>query len=335
MEDAAEGNRRGWALEQTGAWDEAAAAYSAAFRLAVCAGAPEPMADAVRGGARVRHRQGRLEEADEMARLGEQLAVLHDLPRAAARAVNVRAMIRIALQDLDGARALFGRAMEGARRTRDDELLGLVAQNLGALANIQGDLREARLLYLESVAAAVRSGNKANAMMAYNNLGMLAADLREWLESELYFDRGIEIAQRLEHRPMLAKLHANSAEPLIHMGEPQRAAAALDRAEEVAVALGDPGTLALAMRFRAVLARLAGDHDAADAYLAQAAAHASAEGLELERAEILGGVARLRWAQGRHAEARAALHEARERFAALGAAREIRRLDEVLAEWTG
>ncbi|MBD0320781.1 MAG: hypothetical protein ICV87_10635, partial [Gemmatimonadetes bacterium] len=58
-----------------------------------------------------------------------------------------------------------------------------------------------------------------------------------------------------------------------------------------------------------------------------------AEGLEIERAEVLGAVARLRWEQARRDEARAAALAARERFLTLGATREIRRLDEVLAEW--
>ena len=245
----------------------------------------------------------------------------------------MRATIRFAQGDLEGARPLFQLAQEQARHARDDELLGLVAQNLGVIANIRGELAEARLLYLESIAATLRSRDKHAALRAYNNLGLLSSDLKEWMESDLYFDRGIELAERHDDRPLLAKLYANRAEPLIQMGEVARARESLARAEALALELGDPGTAVQVVRFRAVIARMEGELDEADRCLRDALAGAERAGLELERAEILGGVARLRWEQGRHAEARAAVVDARARFAALGAAREIRRLDDVIAEW--
>lgn len=333
VEAPAEGVRRAWALEQSGEWEAAGREYSAAFRRAAGTGEAEAMADAVRGGARVRRLQGRLDEAEEMALLSECLATLHALPRAAARATNVRAMIRFTRNDLDGARSLYEAALKTARQVHDDELVGLVALNLGVIANIRGELGEARVLYLESVAATLRSRDKHAALMAYNNLGLLCSDLREWLEAELYFDRGLEIAERRDDRPMLAKLHVNRAEPLIHMGEMARARETLARAEEVAAALGDPATLAIAGRYHAVMARLEGDLAGAERHLGDALALAHESGSALERAEALGGLAHLRWTQGRHAEARAALLEAREGFRALGAQRELRRLDAVLAAW--
>jgi tetratricopeptide (TPR) repeat protein len=320
-------------LERTGMWDEAAAVYADAFRAAAAAGDLPLLVKVLRGESNLRRSQERHAEAEELARLRLEIAERNGLADEVARATNLLAALRHCQGDLAGARALYQAALEQARQLRDNDLAGAICLNLGVVANMRGEVGEARALYLECIAASVRSGNESNKLMAYNNLGMLCADLREWLESDLYFDRGIEIARRLDDRPMLGKLYANNAEPLIHMGELARAAALLDRAEEVAAPLGDSATVALSARFRAVLARIAGEFEEADGHLARAAALAQAEGLELERTEILGGLARLRWEQGRRDEARAALHEARERFAALGAAREIRRLDEVLAAW--
>lgn len=324
-------------LESAGQWGEAGRVYSALFRRALRDGSPAQAVDALRRGATARGRDGRQEEAEELAELSFEVAERWGLARAAARALNVRGNLRLAVNDLDGAAELYRAALEGARTIRDDELAGLACQNLGVIANIRGELADARSWYLESIAASIRSGDRGAAMLVYNNLGMLCADLREWLEAELYFDRGIEIARRLDDRPMLAMLHANSAEPLIHMGEMARARRALSAAEEVAQSLPDPATLAMAARLRAVISRLEGELDAADAELARAALLALGEGqeMEIEQAEVLGGLARLRWAQGRHEEARNAAMQARERFRALGAAREIRRLDEVLAAWAG
>jgi tetratricopeptide (TPR) repeat protein len=320
-------------LERSGDWAAAAAEHSRAFRRAVEAGAAAEMVDAVRGGARVRHRQGRHEEAEELALLSERLAVLHGLARAAARALNVRAMTRFSQSDLEGARRLYGEALEQARHSKDDELIGLVCQNLGVIANIQGNLPEARALYLESVASSVRSGDRTAAIMAYNNLGLVCCDLGDWLEAELYFDRGIDLAERLGHLPMLGCLHLGRAEPLIHMGELVRAHATLDRAEEAAGRTQDREVLAAATRFRGILARLEGDHEGAEGLLRRALAAAEEAGLELQQAEALGGIAHLRRVQGCPSEARDVLASARRKFEALGARRELARLDEVLARW--
>ena len=326
-------SERGWALEQAGDWSAAAEAYSAAFHAGVREGAVEVVVDAARGGARIRNWQGRHDEAEELAGLSEAIAVAHGLRSAAARATHVRAIIRFARNDLEGARLLYASALEQAHQVHDDALIGFASQNLGVVANIQGDLREARALYLESIAATIRTGDRHAALNAYNNLGMACSDLREWLEADLYFDRGIEIAERLANQAMLARLHLNRAEPLIQMGELARASRALERAEEAAERTLDREVPVAVMRFRGIIARLEGDPAAADDYLRRALTRAEEAGLELERAEILGGLARLRWFQGLRGEARAALHEARARFAALGAAREIRRLDEVLVGW--
>src|SRR3712207_8227714 len=48
------------------------------------------------------------------------------------------------------------------------ETVGLACQNLGVIANIMGDLREARIRYLESIGSAVRSGRKLNEAASYN-----------------------------------------------------------------------------------------------------------------------------------------------------------------------
>src|SRR3712207_9401585 len=80
------------------------------------------------------------------------------------------------------------------------ETVGLACQNLGVIANIMGDLREARIRYLESIGSAVRSGRKLNEAASYNNLGMVCTDLGEFLEAGLYFDRGLEIAERIGDR---------------------------------------------------------------------------------------------------------------------------------------
>src|SRR4028118_865385 len=116
----------------------------------------------------------------------------------------------------------------------DDELVGHVCQNLGVLANMQGKLREARIHYLESIGSCVRSGNKRNELTAYNNLGFVCGELGEWMEAEVYFDRAVEIAERIGDSAHIASVLANRSLPLIHVGELARARDTLRRAGEAA-----------------------------------------------------------------------------------------------------
>ena len=113
----------------------------------------------------------------------------------------------------------------------DDDLAGLASQNAGVIAYYRGDLREARALYLESIGSFVRSGNSGHALLTYNNLGLACVNLRDWLEADVYYSRGIEIAERHSKSPLLAKLYGNRAEALIHIGEIQQARDSLDRAK--------------------------------------------------------------------------------------------------------
>jgi tetratricopeptide (TPR) repeat protein len=291
------------------------------------------LATAVYGAARMRWFQGRHEEAEELTQLCWHVAEVRGLDTMLARAVNMLATVHHTRNDLAHARELYETALKIARDVGNDELIGFVSQNLGVLANIRGDLHEARALYLEGIASTIRSGNRATAAMAYNNLGMVCTDLQEWLEATLHFDQGLELAERFGHKQMIARLHANRVEPLIHLGQTAQAREGLDRAERMARDTEDHETKAIVHRLRAVLARLEGNLEFADRELARDLALAVEWGLELEHAEALGGLATLRRAQGREEEAVRTLQEARERFAALGAARDTQRLEQVLAEW--
>jgi tetratricopeptide (TPR) repeat protein len=335
--NAAPGELAEEALEQErlGRWDEAARLYSLAFRASLLAGDLEHAADSLRGQARVRQEERRFDEAEELAELSREIAERAGLSRSAARAVNVLGLIRYARGDWAGARAYYQRAIELALDTGDDDLAGLAFQNAGIIANIVGDRRESRTLYLESIGSFVRSGNSANAMLAYNNLGIVCADLREWLEAEVYFGRGIEIAERLSSSPVLARLCANLAEPLIHMGETERAVATLERAEAIAHTVHDTVALSEVWRYRALMARLAGRLDEAERHVAKALEVARVPGLRLETAEALRELGELRRAEGRGADALAALLEARDIFASLGAEHDVRVVEELLAGLEG
>lgn len=317
-------------LERSGCWDEAFQAYEELFRKRLVGGDTLQALDALRGQARIRRSQGRFEEAEELAELSCEIAECGGLWGLAARAINTVATIRYQMKDWTGAKERYEKALDIARDTGDDDLIGLTCQNLGVLANICGDLREARARYLESIASSVRSGNKQNQIMAYNNLGIVCADLQEWIEAELYFGRGIEIAERSAHDPLLAMLYVNRARPLIQLREFAKAKEMLRNAEELARRIGHWGTLADVSRYWGMIAHLEGDLDTTRAHLEHAVATALEHGLEVERAGALEELGRLHQAAGQVKEAAAAFTEARDIFLSLGAVRDAARIDETL-----
>lgn len=304
------------AEEQLGHWDAAARLYAQAFRKAVQDRRVGRAVDALRGQGRVLIREERFDEAEELVNLSREIAERSGYIGSAARAINVLGIIRYERRDLAGARDYTRRALELALDVGDDELVGLACQNAGVVAEVMGDLREARIAFLESIGSFVRSGDANSASLGYNNLGVVSATMGEWLEAEVYFSRGIEIAERLRNSPRLAKLYGNRAEPLIFVGELQQASESLRLAEEAAGAVGDRFALAVASRWRAVMARLAGAYDEAEGYLERALS--LVPHLAPERADAYNELGRLREAQGRGAEARDAYDRAAEIDAVLG-----------------
>ena len=320
------------ALERSGDWKEVDALYSRIFACAVAEGRTFAIANALRRQAEVRRVRGAVDEGEELAWLSLEIAERHGLAAEAARALNVIASLHYARAEFDAAKTLFEEALERARAVRDGDLIGLACQNLGVLANIRGDLLEARVLYLESIASSVRSGDKTTSMLVYHNLGMVCGDLGDWLEAELYFDRGIDLADRAGNLPLLARLYASRAEPLIHLAELGRARKSLARARDLAEQVSDAVGGAAVERFSGVIARLEGDLPAAERHLQRALEIAAAGGAELELAQAIGSLATVRALQGRPAEERGLLEEALAAFRRLGARREEARIRSRLDE---
>ena len=318
------------ARERAGDWTAAEIAFAETFDISIRAGDISVTVDALRGLCRVYQPQQRYEEAEEAGNLSLEIALLHGLTGAAARATNSLAAVWFHRQRWDKAGDLYRRARMLAVDVGDDTLVGYTCQNLGIVANVVGDVREARALYLESIGATARSGDRRTAMMIYNNLAMVCADLQDWMEAEIYFDRGIEIAEQLGDVPMLAKLRANRAEPLIHTGQITEARKAMDEAERLASPIRELRTLADIARFRSMIAREENDFRAAEQHVTRSLQLAQEAGLELELAEASEEHACLLTAQGRLREAVDALQRAQDRFRALGAQRDVARTQETL-----
>ena len=332
-EELEELRNRALAHQRAGRWADAAATFSAIFRRAVAAANVEAVARALYGQARAWRGQHRHEEALELIELCRELCHRNGLVQLGARALNESAVLFYERGDLEGAQTRYQLALREAWAADDALLMAFIYQNLGVIANTRGDLREARVLYLESIAASLRSQDPTSAIMVYNNLGMLSADLQEWMESELFFDRGIEMAEREGLREQLTRLYVNRAEPLIGMEEFGLALASLEHAEGLAMEIGNRSALGAVARFRARISRLCGDLPEAERYADQAIALAEELHLELRAAEALEELAWVRWEQRREEEATDALERAERIFTANHAAQDAARAAALLARW--
>jgi tetratricopeptide (TPR) repeat protein len=320
-------------LERAVEWEQARTAYGRAFAASLAEGTVRGMADATRNAARILRELGRLDEAEEQAELSLEIATRGALPRETARAANILGTILHVQGGIHQAAALYESALDWARDVRDDEMIGLLCANLGVVANIRGDLRCAFEFYLESIAAAVRTGLVPMSVLAYNNLGMLASDVHEWMQADLIFHRALELAEELGDTTVTTTLLLNRAEPLIQVGELDVAERVLDRAEGMAERIQNVREMAEAARFRGMLARRRGDEAGASGHLGRSLLLATRAGLRLERAEALEQMALLHHDAGRADAAHTHLAEACSEFFAAGATRDCGRCRELLSAW--
>lgn len=319
--------------ERDGEWADAKACYESAFQEAARLAEVGTASLALLGVARVHLQACAREVAEEVASLAIHVASAGGHAIGAARATNLVGVIRHQHGEWRLAAESYHRALDLARDAGDDELIGAITQNLGVICNSLGDVREARALYLEGIGACVRGRSAQMAASSYNNLGLVSADLGEWTEAEVHFLRGIEISERLGDRALCARILTGRAEPLVRTGEFERARRSLSHAEEIARDLGDAKSLADIDRYRGMSARLQGRALEAEDHLDRAIATAREAKLELEEAEALEELARLRESQDRLGAARIVLREARRLYESLGARRDLDRVEALAAAW--
>ena len=321
-------------LERDAEWEAALAMYDRVFAASWAAGDVCGIADATRGTARMLRELGRLDEAQEQADLSIEVATRCGQPYAAARAVNILGTIEYVGGNIHAAAERYEAALETARELREDDLTLSTCANLGVVANIRGNLHAASAFYLEGIAAAVRTGNEQALVVGYNNLGLLVADVREWMQADLLFHRALELADELGDATITTTLLLNRVEPLLQVGELEVAEEVLERAEEMALQIQNVRELAEAARFRGMLARRRGDDAGAAGHLSRSLLLATRGGFRLERGEALEQMALLHYDAGRVDAARAHLTEACSEFFAAGATRDCVRCRETLSAWS-
>ena len=318
------------ARERAACIPEAAALYEAAIAAAEPAGEHAALAEALRRLAVLRHRRGESDDARALCRRSQAVARRAGNSVLAGEAVNTLGGIDLETDAVVDARQNFLRALELGGQSR--ELRARVEQNLGILANIQGDFDEALARYGRSLEAYRASNDEHGCAIAYHNLGMASADLQQFDEAERYFRQSYEIAERASDLHLQGLCLVNHAD--VHLLRERYEDAR--RNAETALAMFDQldarSDKADAYRVLGMVFRETGRPALAEARLRSAIELAMSAGAVLNGAEASRELALLYQSMGRNQEALTLLNDAHRLFSRLNARVDLVHVDGKLAE---
>jgi len=307
--------------EATGGVSEAIASYEAAVAAAERSGDEVVMAAALRRLAIARHHQGDSirARADCRRSYGLARALKDDL--LAAEALNTLGGLDLTTGSLEDARTAFVRALElgggsGALRAR-------VEQNLGILANIQGELDEALLRYGRSLEAYQSSNDWHGCAIAYNNLGMVSADRSHWAEAEGYYAKCLDLARKTGDRHLQALCLVNQADVDVTRQRFENARRNAEDALLLLAQLGATDARAAAYRVLGMVYRETGRPALGESRLRTAIELAATSGSVLYEAEATRELALLSQGVGRNQDALRLLNSAYGLFRRLDARVEL------------
>jgi putative nucleotidyltransferase with HDIG domain len=180
--------------ERAGCIPEAIEGYEAAVRVAEQDGEQTVLAEALRRLAILLRHRDEAQRARELCRRSYEVAHQIGNDLLAAEALNTLGGLDIATGSLADARRMFLQALELGGSNL--ELHARVEQNLGILANIQGELDEARTRYARSLEAYRSAGDQHGCAIAYHNLGMVSADRELFDEADTFFRESRALAER-------------------------------------------------------------------------------------------------------------------------------------------
>ena len=319
--------------ERAGCIPEAIVCYESAIAAAEKNREHAVLAEAMRRLAVVRYQRDDGVQARELCRRSYDVArhISNDL--LAAEALNTLGVLDLKSGSLEDARMNFLRALQLGGQSR--ALWARVEQNLGILANIQGELYEALTRYERSLEAYRGARDEHGCAIAYHNLGMVSADRQLYEEADRYFGQSHEIAVRVGDVYLQALCLVNRAEVDVARQRFEDARRNAEAALALYDQLGAQGAKADAYRVIGMLYRETGRVALAESRFRSAIELAVASGSVLNEAEASRELALLYQATGRNQEALTMLNAAYGLFRRVDARRDLVNVGGRLAELEG
>lgn len=242
-------------------------------------------------------------------------------------AINMQAIVKWQMGDLDDAERLYLAARARAVSAGDAKLAAMTAQNLGVIATVRGEHTEARRHYEASLAEYRVLGLNKDAAGALNNLGLLHSHQQQWHEAEAAFREAIVLADSIDDLAARTSAEVNFAEMWVMRQRYAQAEQCVRSALSLASRIGDASALGQATKLLGIIARETGDPAEADAHFRRAADVAESRKDLLLQAEVAREAGELARRQGRNAEVLACLNRAHRLFTQLRARRDLADID--------
>jgi putative nucleotidyltransferase with HDIG domain len=304
-------------LERGGRISEAAASYAAVVEACDERETGAVLAEALRRQGVLYRRRHELERAESLCRRSHDVALALGDGVLAAEALNALALVDLERGEWDRARSLLGNAISLGMDSA--ELRGRIEQNLGVMANIQGNLRVALAHYQRSLEAFRASRDDRGCAIAYHNLGMISADERQWAEADEYFRASLDIADASGDVYLRGLNLLNRTEVHLARQRYEEARYSVEEALQIFDRLGSRDNKSGAYKFLGVLYRETGNAALAEARLRAAIDLAREAGATLEEAEASREMALLYQTLGRNQDALKLLNASHRMFRRLDA----------------
>jgi len=303
--------------ELGGHLDDAARTYAEVIAAAEASGDTAVLADVTRRLGKVRYRQEGAAAAAELFRRSYDVADAAGHDVLAAQALNALGVLDLERGAYEASRATFNHALW--RGGRDPGLRARIEQNLGIIANIQGDWAAALAHYARSVTAFRAAKDEHGCAIACHNLGMLSADRRLWKSADRYFRRSLAGARQTGDIRLRGLCLLNRTEVHIARGRYADALRDAEAALQIFDQLGANANKAGAHRVLGVVYRDTGSMVQAEAQLRTAMALAATVGSALNEADAARELAKLYQELGRNQDALKLFHTAYRLFRRLDA----------------
>jgi tetratricopeptide (TPR) repeat protein len=167
---------------------------------------------------------------------------------AQRRVVNMIGAACLAIGELDEANAAFVTALELASQAEDLLVLARATNNIGAIANLQGNRERALSHYRIALPTFQRLGQRRGLASSYHNIAITLRDLGELEEADENERHAIEYATDGGVPRLAAMGRVGRAEIALRRGDSQLAEMTAHLAAEELMRLGDPQNEADARR---------------------------------------------------------------------------------------
>lgn len=251
----------------------------------------------------------------------------------AADALNALGGFALERGDLTEASENYHRALEVAGPS-----LGLVAkveQNLGIIANIQGQWARALAHYSRSLAAYEEGADNRGCAYAHHNLGMIHADQKQWSDADRHYQTSQALAAAAGDRHLGGIALMNRAEVRLAQGDLEGARAGAEQALAIFNQVDARRHRAGAHRLLGMVFRQRGQLALAESHLRSALEIAAAAASPLIEADAAKELAALYQSERRRGDALTCLMLARELYGQLKAAADLVDVDERIGSLQG